>query len=315
MRDRRHRLRQAAFAVVGATFFPSLLFQERACSQTLPAVESVELQPLAAQVRRIAIALQRSGAPLSPSQQEALDQALAVTDEREAAQAVQAVLDPLCLVGVHINPESRVKVTEGPAPLELIEHGWRTFLVKVHNEAGVTSELRCYSPNAQPMHDRSRGDHRPPKTISQQDVRDRWCDVHMNNERPLRERLSGLALEYRILEVYSRDVGQREAELTLDVGDGSADVGGRSSVNLLFKCQQSVAVKLRVLDHDGSPTTGRFTFRDRRRRVYPATARRLAPDFFFHDQVYRGNGETVRLPPGEYHVTYTPRTGISSVGA
>jgi hypothetical protein len=187
----------------------------------------------------------------------------------------------------------------------LIELGWRTFLIKVYNEAGVTSALRCSSPNALPMYDRSRGDARPPQTISQQDVRNRWCDVRMNNDLPLRPTLSGLPLEYRIVEIYSRDVGRREAQLALDVGQGTADLGGRSAVDLLFDCTASVKVTLDVLDADGTPTTGRFTFRDDRGRIYPATARRLAPDFFFHDQIYRAHGETVRLPAGKYHVEYT----------
>ena len=54
---------------------------------------------------------------------------------------VQEVLDQHCLVGVHINPESRVKAMQGPAPAALVQNGWRVFLVKVHNEAGVTAEL------------------------------------------------------------------------------------------------------------------------------------------------------------------------------
>ena len=60
-----------------------------------------------------------------------------------------------------------------------------------------------------------------------------------------------------------------------------------------------------MLDDDGTPTTGQFTFRDSRGRVYPARARRLAPDFFFHDQIYRRDGEEVLLPPGKYRVSYT----------
>ena len=76
-------------------------------------------------------------------------------------------------------------------------------------------------------------------------------------------------------------------------------------MNLLFDCQPSVPVKLEVLDDDGTPTTGQFVFRDERGRVYPARSRRLAPDFFFHDQMYRSDGETVLLPAGKYHVTYT----------
>ena len=50
---------------------------------------------------------------------------------------------------------------------------------------------------------------------------------------------------------------------------------------------------------------GQFVIRDEQGRVYPSRTRRLAPDFFFHDQIYRSNGESVLLPPGTYDVTYT----------
>jgi hypothetical protein len=61
---------------------------------------------------------------------------------------------------------------------------------------------------------------------------------------------------------------------------------------------------LEVLDHDGQPTTGHFVFRDGKGRIYPSLARRLAPDFFFHNQIYRHSGESVMLPPGKYTATY-----------
>ena len=42
--------------------------------------------------------------------------------------------------------------------------------------------------------------------------------------------------------------------------------------------------------------------------VYPLPSRRLAqgedPDFFFHPQIYRADGEKVKLPPGTYEVQY-----------
>src|SRR5205807_2343570 len=59
-----------------------------------------------------------------------------------------------------------------------------------------------------------------------------------------------------------------------------------------------------VLDFDGTPTVGRFTFRDKAGRVYPLRAKRLAPDFFFQDQVYRPDSGTVLLPPGRFTMTY-----------
>ena len=53
-----------------------------------------------------------------------------------------------------------------------------------------------------------------------------------------------------------------------------------------------------------------FIFRDRMGRVYPSPSRRLAPDFFFHPQIYRQSGETVMLPPGTYQVEVTPGPGV-----
>ena len=273
--------------------------------EALPLVRQVELQPLKAQVRRVVQALELLGTPLSTEQKHALDAALAETSADKAIVAIQNVLDPLCLVGVHINPESRVKCAVGPAPKRLVQQGWSVFLVKVHNEAGVTAELRCQSPNAAPLYKKSTGKPDPELAIRPQDVVDRWMDVQMYGKQPLNRTLSGLELQYRIIEIYSRDAGKREAKLSFDVGQGTQDLGFRNEVNILFHCAAAVEVTLHVLDDDGQPTTGQFVFRDPKGRVYPARSRRLAPDFFFHDQIYRHDGESVLLPPGEYQVTYT----------
>jgi hypothetical protein len=76
------------------------------------------------------------GEPLPPDHQRALDAAFKTADEASAVTSIQRVLDCHCLVGVDINPQMRLKVAPGPAKRELAEHGWRQFLVKVHNEAG-----------------------------------------------------------------------------------------------------------------------------------------------------------------------------------
>jgi len=274
-------------------------------AESLPLVLNVELQPLAAQVERLAQSLQMLGAPLNEQQQAELDAALATENQVEAIKKIQRVFDQLCLVGVHINPESRVKAYLGPASKHLMQQGWRLFLVKTFNEAGVTSKLRCTSPNAAPIHDGGRAASEPKETFTKRDLVNRWLDVSMAERKPLGERLSGLELEYRVIELFSRDLGKREATLLFDVGQGTQDLGFRSEVNILFDCQPSVEVELEVLDEDGSPTTAGFTFRDSRGRVYPTRSKRLAPDFFFHDQIYRSHGETIRLPPGKYQVAYS----------
>ncbi len=286
-------------------FFSNLVFSGSSGADELPMVEGVEAQPLKAQVKRVAEALKFVGQPLTKDQQAALDEALASADDAKSVAAIQRVLDPLVLAGVHINAESRVKVAIGAAKKQLHEQGWSVFLVKVHNQGGVTAPLVVASPNAEPVYIRSSNGKNPDPLVKPSDVPDRWMDISSFDKPPLNARLSGLALEYRIVEIYSRDGGKREAKISFNVGQGTQDLGFRNDVAVLFECQPAVTVTLDVLDDDGRPTTGQFVIRDANGRVYPSRTRRLSPDFFFHDQIYRHDGEHVMLPAGDYNVTYT----------
>jgi hypothetical protein len=88
------------------------------------------------------------------------------------------------------------------------------------------------------------------------------------------------------------------------VGQGTQDLGFRNEIAVLFEAAPAVRVKLSVLDDDGKPTTAQFVVRDTHGRIYPSQSRRMAPDLFFHSQVYRADGEELLLPPGQYEVTY-----------
>ena len=145
----------------------------------------------------------------------------------------------------------------------------------------------------------------PRPSVPAEEVSRRWMDVSVYGDRPLNRALSGLALEYRVIQVYSRDRGPREARITFDVGQGTQDLGFRSDVDVLFTCEPAVPVVLDVRDVDGRQAVASFLIRDPLGRVYPSPTRRLAPDFFFHPQVYRRSGETVLLPPGTYTVEWT----------
>lgn len=266
--------------------FLGLFLSSVLCAEVLPIVQGVELQPLAAQAQRVLQALDVMGEP-QISVQRSLASAATVED-------IQKLLDSYCLAGININPESRVKVEQGQARPLLIQNGWRSFLVKVHNDAGITAVLAVDSPNAGQLANSSAGQ-----------VDRRWLDLRMFNKQPMKAHLSGLTVEYRILQIFSRDAGKREAKLIFDVGQGSQDLGFRSEVDILFTAQPSTAVKLRVKDHDGKPQMASFEVRDEQGRVYPSPAKRLGGDFFFHPQVYREDGETILLPPGRYKFEYS----------
>ena len=267
-------------------------------------VIDVQMQPLRAQLKRLFETLDYLGQPLlSGEQRSTILNAFERDDEPGALETIQDILDRYCLIGVHINPESRVKVARGPAPPILVEQGWRTFLIKVRNEAGVTAALQAASPNAGKVYERKPG-HEVETIITRAEIEARWMDVHLVKSRPMTKTLSGLPLEYRIIQIYSRDAGKREGTLGFNVGQGTQDIGFRNRASTLFHIQPSVKLRLRVLDHDGAPVMASFVFRDRAGRVYPSQSKRLAPDFFFHPQVYRQDGETITLPAGTYSVRY-----------
>jgi len=146
-------------------------------------------------------------------------------------------------------------------------------------------------------------------------TKDRWAAVSLFHSATLSKTLTGLALEYQVLQVYSRDEGQKSMTLSFNVGKlassgtGSvpytpANPGFRGETNLSFNVEQPVSVKLNVLDENNAPTAARFTIRDKLGRVYPYRTKRYVPDLFFQNQIYRYDGETVDLPPGEYAIEY-----------
>jgi hypothetical protein len=266
-------------------------------------VAAVERQPLEANVTRVVQALQLAGSPLSSEQLVELERLRSVEDDPQVIRALQHLLDPLCLAVVHINPESRVKVTRGPAAAILDQLGWTNYLVKVINEGGVTAPLVCSSPQAEPMVRRSSSSPNPKLLITPADSARRWLDISTVTSQPMTKTLSGLAVEYRIVQLYSRDAGEREATLSMHVGQGTQDLGFRSELPILFHCRRSVEVPLSIRDEDGQATTCSLLIRDSLGRVYPNPSKRLAPDFFFHEQVYRSDGESVLLAPGHYYIT------------
>ena len=294
------------------TFFSSLfvVFATSTCfAAELPLVTEGEHQPLVAATERLLEALDFVGAPLPAEDTKALQGALKETDAKVANRTIQRVLDAHCVVGVTINPESRVSVVEGPVAKRLIQGGWATFLIKVQNDAGITPQLKPESPNAAPLYMRgsANGRQKPltdekEKLVKPEDVPHRFLDIAMFDKQPLKPQLSGLALEYRIIQLYSREIGRREAKLGFNVGQGTQDLGFRNTVPILFNAAPAVEVVLGVKDFDGEPTSAAFVIRDKRGNVYPNPARRLSPDFFFHNQIYRADGESVNLSPGEYSV-------------
>ena len=116
--------------VVGA---PLLLFTAAAIAQDIVTTEkpnyvaSVERQPLEASINRVAQALQIAGSPLNGDVLQQINELSLNNDDVIVVRELQRLLDPLCLMEVSINPESRVKVAAGQAIPTLDQRGWTNF--------------------------------------------------------------------------------------------------------------------------------------------------------------------------------------------
>jgi len=139
------------------------------------------------------------------------------------AEKVQNILDPYCLVGVSINPESRVKAARGPLKAELVRGEERIVIVKVQNDAGVTQGLKVASDQL--------------RTAKKKDKL-HWLEASIDTRKPLEDKLTGHKLEYVILRLTAHEAGKREATLKFDVGQGTQDLGFRAEVPILFTVKE-----------------------------------------------------------------------------
>ena len=268
----------------------------------------VEAQPLSANADRVRQALAFLGAPLPGDAVKAMEASAQSGD----ADQLQAILDREVLLMVTINPEARFKVQRGPAPARLQQAGFTPVLVKIINQSASTPELRIFSPQAgqvyagmSPLSAQRMQRTNLKETLQKEVAPGRFLDIEIYSRPPMTAQLSGLAAEYAIALIYSSEPGKREATIGFGAGEQDQDLGFRGEAPLLFDIRPAVPVTLRVRDFDGQPAVARLTFRDAAGHVFPPQPKRLAPDFYFQPQIYRGDGDVVLLPPGAFTMEYS----------
>ena len=275
------------------------------------AQSSVELQPFVFQTKQLLESLDFLGNPIAAEDKLSIENSINENDSLKTIDNIEGILDKYCLFNVEINPESRVYATQGAMKPELWQNGWQTFLIKIQNQAGITAKLQVSSLEAKETFGVF-GDVRvnnfqlgPPAKVTKKDITDRWMDINLYTKQPMRPELSAMEVEYFIIQLYSRDAGKRTARFNFSAGQATQDLGFRNAVDILFNCRPSTKLNLHVLDENGTPTTASFVIEDKQGHIYPSQAKRLAPDFYFQQQVYRKDGEQLTLPPGEYTIQYT----------
>jgi hypothetical protein len=150
----------------------------------------VEPQPFLAATQRLIDATNFLGTPFSAEEIATLKDGIRASDSA-AVSKVQSVLDAHALFHVTITPEQRVKVAAGAAK-------------PVLDEAGVTARLVAGSPQAKEAYVKGSPPVVPnvkPKDPGEPALSTRWLDLQMFEAEPMRLNLSGLAVEYRIIQL------------------------------------------------------------------------------------------------------------------
>lgn len=278
------------------------------------------VQPLFASAVRAVRKLQDLGDPLPADVVTQLSKLESSSlSEAERRSQLETLLRPFVLVDVAIDEQGIAVSAPGAAPPRLVQHGWRSFLVRAANPHRIAATLGAspggvYGVIDYQSHSARIALHDTLTIVPR--IKDAWLDAAIAAPKDL----SGLEVEYKVISLYSREGGVRPGGVSLFAADehnhhslsrsplGTA--GFRTNfesreyaASFDFDCAPARDIQLDIREPDGRSCMAAITVRDAQGRSYPSKAMRLAPDMFFHEHVYRATGEMIRLPEGRYQVS------------
>ncbi len=261
-----------------------------------------------ATVFRAISALASLGAPIDDATAASIEECRRDGDVARA----EALLASSVLTSASIDAHGYAANTRGAAMPELVERGWRTYLLRVENpHALVAAPVLIVNPVPGFRQSTAPGEFSLGMSMNQMPfstdrldkssmVADAWLRVALDDDAPL----TGYPLEYRAVSLYSASGSDRTGYIGLTLVDDSP-IGmhtGRQHAEVPFVVHPSFDVEFDIRDEDGTSCVVSLVITDDAGRVYPPQTMRVAPDMRFHPQVYRGDGETLRLPAGRYDV-------------
>ncbi len=278
------------------------------------------VQPLFASAVRAVRKLQDLGDPLPADVVTQLSKLESSSlSEAERRSQLETLLRPYVLVDVSIDEQGIAVCAPGAAPPRLVQHGWRSFLVRVANPHRIAATLSAspggvYGVIDYQSHSARIALHDTLTVVPR--IKDAWLDAAIAAPKEL----SGLEVEYKVISLYSREGGVQPGGVSLFAADEHNHhslsrsplgfAGFRTNFELReyaasfdFDCAPARDIRLDIREPDGRSCMAAITVRDAQGRSYPSKAMRLAPDMFFHEHVYRATGEMIRLPEGRYEVS------------
>ena len=139
--------------------------------------------------------------------------------EAKNQSELNTAIDPMTLIDVSINPESRVKISSTNSKITLAQNESRFFVIRVDNTAGITATL-----NLSPIDLAT-----DPPTLA------KWCTIEVVNDLIFSNHFSGKKQEYKLMKITPKFAGLKEIRISGDAGQGTQDLGFRATADLLLE--------------------------------------------------------------------------------
>ncbi|MER7251162.1 CehA/McbA family metallohydrolase [Kribbella sp. NPDC000426] len=273
-------------------------------------------QPLHASATRAVEKLRDIGEPLPD---DLASQLAKLADDSRSPAAVEDLLRPYVLVDVSIDEQGLPISTPAAAQPRLVQHGWRSFLVRIENPHRLVGDLAAQSNHVlgtTDYHSHAARIAMPDTLTIVPRIKNSWLEVKLAGPTDV----SGIDVEYKVISLYSRDGGSQNGKLGFVLAVEEAEhsytrppfakawrrMGSQNlpyEASYEFDCLPARDIRFDIREPDGSSCVAALTVRDSQRRSYPSKGMRLAPDMFFHEHVYRATGEVITLPAGQYEIS------------
>lgn len=140
-------------------------------------------------------------------------------NEAKNQSELNTAIDPMTLIDVSINPESRVKISSTNSKITLAPNESRFFVIRIDNTAGITATL-----NLSPIDLAT-----DPPTLA------KWCTIEVVNDLIFSNHFSGKKQEYKLMKITPKFAGLKEIRISGDAGQGTQDLGFRATADLLLE--------------------------------------------------------------------------------
>ena len=139
--------------------------------------------------------------------------------EAKNQSELNTAIDPMTLIDVSINPESRVKISSTNSKITLAQNESRFFVIRIDNTAGITATL-----NLSPIDLAT-----DPPSLA------KWCTIEVVNDLVFSNHFSGKKQEYKLMKITPNFAGLKEIRISGDAGQGTQDLGFRATADLLLE--------------------------------------------------------------------------------